>query len=379
MRTDVSDIGPPPGFWRRVRNVLLAPQAEWSRIAAEDPAPLLKSYVIPLAALAAAAAVVAKLWAQGFSIGPSWSWLLVSAVIHVALAVLGVVLLSWFANFFAPRFGGERDGERSKRLAVYAATAVLAAGITALVPVVSLLLVIGGLIYTALLFGMGARPLMAIPEDRVPSYALSVLGATALVAVVAAITVSPQLQRGRAALASVTPSITAPAPAGTAPPQQQQRRSDVERLLAGMAVRNQRPAPIDPVRLQEQMPLTLPGGFSLESTSGSSPDGLSQAQGLYRAGEASLTLTIFHLGAIGDVAAAAAALDVAESEGGYVRRNSVDGRLFVESIEDNAVHYIVIGHGVAMRVDGSEGVTADRARAAVETIGVQRLERTLGI
>jgi hypothetical protein len=376
MTADATDLEQPPGLFARARGILFAPQEEWRRIAREEPAPLLKGYVVPLAALGAVARMAGALIEQDFTLGASWSWLLISALLYVVLAVAGVVLLSAFANFFAARFGGERSGDRAKQLAAYAATPILVAGALAIVPLVAPLLMLAGLGYAGILFGMGARPLMSTPEERVAPYALSALGATALVAVVAVMLANPWLVRGREALAEVTPAIASPT-ARPAPPQQAQR-SEVERALERMALEGARPAPLDPVRLQEQLPHTLPGGFTLSAAAGSAPQGLSQARGEYVSEDTRrLTVTLFHLGAVADARAAAAALDVEDAADGYVRRNSVDNRLYIERVHGDSMQYVVIGRGVAVRVDGS-GVTVDRARAAVETIGVQRLEREFG-
>jgi hypothetical protein len=46
--------------------------------------------------------------------------------------------------------------------------------------------------------------------------------------------------------------------------------------------------------------------------------------------------------------------------------------LFAENVTGSHVRYVVIGRGVVMIAEGP--VTVDRARAAVETIDLQRLE-----
>jgi energy-converting hydrogenase Eha subunit A len=371
--TDTAEAGPQSWFGR-VRGMLLAPQIEWRRIAQEEPAPLLGSYVAPLAALAAAAGVLKGLLDQ-FRLDSSWSWLPISAALSVVFALLAVALIGRLANFFAPRFGGERNEGRARQLAAYAATAALVGGVTVIIPWIAPLLVLAGLAYSAILFGMGARAMLQMPEERVPAFLLSVLGAAALVAVIAAMLVNPLLERGRTALASVTPAIAAPTSATT--PSAEPRRSEVE--LARLARSGGSRAPIDPARLEEQLPQTLPGGFALSATSSGTPQGLPEARGIYASEGAVMAVQLVHLGAVTDFAAAAALLDVPEaSAGGYVRRDQTDGRLFVERAEGDAVQYVVIGRGVALRIEGSGGVTVDRARSAVETLGIQRLEHLFG-
>jgi hypothetical protein len=76
-----------------------------------------------------------------------------------------------------------------------------------------------------------------------------------------------------------------------------------------------------------------------------------------------------------DPAAFASVLEIKPDgahEGGYARSQSIDGRLFAEDVTGQHARYVVIGRGVVMIAGG--GVTVDRARAAVETIDLQRLE-----
>lgn len=374
--TDLADAGPPTLF-RRVRGILIAPAAEWRRIAEEEPTALLKAYVAPLAIVAAVAGALRELIGQGFALGATWAWLPVAAALQVAFAILGVMLIGWLANILAPRFGGERNADRSRQLAAYSATAALVAGATVIVPVVWPLLLMAGFVYSAILFGMGARVLLPMPEERVPTFALSVISLTALIAAVAAMIVGPLLDRGREALAAVTPAI-ATATATTARPEQEPL-SEVERTLARLTQGETGGAPIDPARLEEQLPQTLPGRFAASAMSSGAPQGLPQAIGLYSDGAGSMSVQLVHLRAVSDIPAAAAALDVADaSAGGYVRRTQVDGRLFIERADGAHVQYVVIGRGVAVRVEGAGGVTLDRARSAVETVDVQRLEHLFG-
>lgn len=64
---------------------------------------------------------------------------------------------------------------------------------------------------------------------------------------------------------------------------------------------------------------------------------------------------------------------------GYRRIQSVDGRIYAEQVDSAAssASYSVIGRGVALRAEGTN-LTLDQARSAVDTIGVQRLERQFG-
>jgi hypothetical protein len=62
---------------------------------------------------------------------------------------------------------------------------------------------------------------------------------------------------------------------------------------------------------------------------------------------------------------------------GYSRTRTVDSRVINEEVSNSAgtASYGVIGRGVAVTAEGSGGVSIDQARAAVEAVGIERLER----
>jgi hypothetical protein len=139
---------------------------------------------------------------------------------------------------------------------------------------------------------------------------------------------------------------------------------------------------IDPARVQAQLPQSLPGGFALASSSSSAAMGMSQAEGVYRSGEAELRLTVVQTGAMGALAGMAAGMNVQENRQdgeGYARTQTIDGRIYSEEVDNKAssASYGVIGRGIAVTAEGTN-ITLDEARAAVETVGVQRLEREFG-
>jgi uncharacterized protein YcfJ len=110
--------------------------------------------------------------------------------------------------------------------------------------------------------------------------------------------------------------------------------------------------------------------------------GMSQAEGVYRSGEAELRLTVVQTGAMGALAGMAAGMNVQENRqdgDGYARTQTIDGRIYSEEVDNKAssASYGVIGRGIAVTAEGTN-ITLDQARAAVETVGVQRLEREFG-
>jgi len=187
--------------------------------------------------------------------------------------------------------------------------------------------------------------------------------------------VGPLLSAGRQALTGAVESVAPPVRAPELP-----QRPPAELAIARLTQEYGARVLSDPVRLQEQYPDTLPGGLARQSVAAAAAGGVSRADAVYtRTAGARLQLSIIQLGADVDAAAAAALFAVADDgvrENGYARSQTIDGRFYAEQMTGGAVRYIVIGRGVAMIAEGD--VTVDQARAAIETIDLQRLEAAFG-
>jgi hypothetical protein len=279
-------------------------------------------------------------------------------------------------GFLARRFGAEADGYRAKQLAVYAATPILVGALGALAPPVSGILVALGVVYAFILLGMGAGRLLPMPdpENNVPRFTLTFavvcVGLTAL----AAAFVGPLLNSGRTAVTGAIEAVTPEPPAPVIA-----QRSEAELAIERLSRANGAQVLIDPARLEEQFPDSLPGGFALQSAATAQGGGVSRADAVYSAGDATMNIAIIQFARDVDPAAAAALFDIGENgprENGYARSQSIDRRLFAEEVEGDNVRYTVIGRGVAMIAEGR--ATVDQARAAIETIDLQRLEAEFG-
>lgn len=377
MTTDALDTGERPSLIARVRDILVRPQNEWRRIAAEDPAPLIGSYVLPLAIAGALAGFGAGVFYAGsFALNAALIDKAVSAALYVLFAIAGVMVAGWLINALAPRFGAEANADHAKRLAAYASTPILVAAVAAVAPPISGMMMGAGVVYALALIAIGVPTLMPLTDadNGAPRFVISFAGAAAAIAALAAMVLGPLIQSGRDALSGAV-EVAAPAPA--APPIV--RRSAVETTIARLAQSDAPSLLGDPQRLAEQFPDTLPSGFARQAVTTAQRDGISRADGAYRQGEQTLSVSIIQYSAEVDPAAFAALLDVRASgrrEGGYARSQSIDGRLYAEDVGAQTARYVVIGRGVVMIAEG--GVTMDQARAAVETIGLQRLEAMFG-
>jgi hypothetical protein len=161
----------------RAKAMLVDPAHEWGAIEKEsgDPAYVLSHYVALLALIPAVFSFVGVCVVGVVAPG--------AGVVHASLfdglfgAVFGyvmvcaiVLLLGLIIDLTAPLFGGRRDFDSAFKLAVYAFTPVLLAGIFLILPGLRFL-TLGGF-YGAYILWCGAPPMMKIAEQRTLSFTL---------------------------------------------------------------------------------------------------------------------------------------------------------------------------------------------------------------
>jgi hypothetical protein len=396
MTTDPTNAGA-PGLIERAKNILLTPQAEWDRIAGEpaDVGKLYTGYVLPLAALAAIAGFIGTSVIGASAFGVSYRVPMVTGVVmgvvQIIAVLIGVFVMAMVTNALAPSFGSQQDQGQAHKLAVYGATAALLGGLFAIIPAIAVLGLLAA-IYSLVLIWIGLPRMMKTPEDKRVGYFATII----VICIVVGFVINMVL--GSMALMTGGLGGLASGFGGGAAQQQQSARvegqvtlpgggtvdlGELQRQAEAMSGGGGGAAAVDPMRLQAQLPQTLPGGFALTSASSGSMMGTAQAEGVYQRGDAQLTVTVVHMGAMGALAGMAQGMNVQENRqdaDGYARTQTIDGRIYNEEVSTSggSASYGVIGRGIAVTADGYGGVTLDQARAAVETIGVQRLEREFG-
>ena len=106
------------GLVDRAKGILMQPKAEWQKVAGEttEPMKLLTTYVLPLALIGPIAAFIGSqlfgYGALGFSFKPSIATALTIAVTTFVMAIVGVFVLAFVANFISPKFGGRDNWHR---------------------------------------------------------------------------------------------------------------------------------------------------------------------------------------------------------------------------------------------------------------------------
>ncbi len=390
MTIDPANAGA-PNIVERVKNILLTPQAEWDKIATEpaDVGKLYTGYVLPLVAIAAICSFIGLSIIGASAFGVSYRVPMVpgivSAILQIVMGLVGVYVLAMITNALAPNFGSQQDMGQAHKLAAYGSTAGFLAGVFAIFPPIAMLGILG--LYSLVLIYLGLPRLMKTPEDKRVGYFATIIVIMIVVWIVIGVVVGgvrtamggmggPSYTFGQNSTPSPSQGeVTLPG-GGSVDLGEFQRQAEAMQSGGGAAA-------VDPSRLQTQLPRSLPGGFTLTSASSSSAMGTAQAEGVYRSGQAELRLTVVHMGAMGALAGMAAGMNVQQNQqdaDGYSRTQTIDGRVYNEEVSNSggSASYGVIGRGVAITAEGHGGVTLDQARAAVETVGVQRLEREFG-
>lgn len=169
----------------RAKELIVDPAATWHDIAeeAKPPKDILLQYAMPLAAIGPLAGLIGA-WvfgygAMGFSGRLGFGSAIGMAAASFVLSIVSVFVVAWIANALSPRAGGGKDFNNAFRLTAYAMTASWAAGIFALVPVLSILGFLG--LYSIYIFYTGVRPMMGVSDEQAAGYTIAVFVAAIVV------------------------------------------------------------------------------------------------------------------------------------------------------------------------------------------------------
>jgi hypothetical protein len=170
----------------RIKGILLSPRTEWPKIAAESATvqSIYTGYVMILALIGPIMVLLSSLMfpALGFAFGAR------AALTMYVMHLVSVAVIALIADLLAPTFGGSKDYVRSLKLVAYSMTAVWAAEVTLIVPVLGGLVVLVAAIYACYLFFTGAPVLGRCNGDKaVPFTIVVVLGAIVLMFIIRAI------------------------------------------------------------------------------------------------------------------------------------------------------------------------------------------------
>lgn len=372
------------GLVQRVKDILLKPAATWDVIDGERPTvgSLYTGYIMPLAAIPAIAQVIGMtvFGAGAFGIVVKWSPVtaVVQGLLMYVLSLAMVYVLALIIDGLAPSFGGTKDQNQALKVAAYSYTAGWVAGVFSIFPALSILGLVG--LYSLFLLYVGLPKLMKAPQDK----ALPYTGVVILVAIVLGIVVMMVLGSvatltgaGRGVMDGAQVSGTMKLPGG-------EGSVDLGKLqAAAKAIENSEAVTAtDPDSLKAYLPASVAGFTRTEvSASSASAAGIegSQAEAQYTRGESNLKLQVTDIGQAGALASIAGAVNMKSSKEtatGYEKTGVVDGRMTQESYDRQAKsgeYSVLVGERFMVEASGN-GVTMDELKAAVEAVGISRLE-----
>ena len=163
----------------RVKGLLLEPQAEWRRIAGETHTThyLLTNHVATLAAIPAICGLIGSIL-LGAALLPS----LLFAAASYALTFVVVLAEAMLIDVLASMFGTGRNFANAMKVAAFFPTAYWLAAVFFVVPVLSVLVLLGA--YSLYLLWVGLPILMRVPEEQAVAYVASAgVGAIILAAI----------------------------------------------------------------------------------------------------------------------------------------------------------------------------------------------------
>ena len=174
----------------RLKGILLQPGSTWKTIDGEftKPGKLYKGWVLPLALIGPLAGAMGTL-VFGMRFGVVGSYrvpiqnILTLAAIDYVLAVAGVFFLRLIINLFAPTFGSQKNSVQALKVAAYASTPWLVAGVFQLVPQLALVGILVSL-YSVYLVFAGVPVVMKPPRDQAMGYAIVAVLAAVVVALI---------------------------------------------------------------------------------------------------------------------------------------------------------------------------------------------------
>lgn len=166
----------------RVKAILVNPKPTWEIIKSEPTSvkKLYMEYLVPLAAIPAVAMFIGGSLI-GVQAGIFGSYRvpiatgLTSAVLSYVLTLAGVFVAAKVIDLFAPTFGATRNDLNAFKVAAYAMTPALAAGVLNIIPVLGILVILAAL-YGIYLLYLGLQSLMNCPPEKAVGYtAVSIL------------------------------------------------------------------------------------------------------------------------------------------------------------------------------------------------------------
>lgn len=362
-------------LFERAKAIILKPNEEWPKIAAEtkSQSEILTAYVLPLVAIGPVATLIGSqvfgYGAFGFSYRPSLMSSLTTAIVSFVLGIVGVFILTFIADFLAPKFDGQQNRHNAFKLVAYGATAAWVAGIFGIIPSLAFFGLLG--LYSIYLFYTGSSVLMSVPEAKRGSYtAVTFICAILLYFVVGLIAGAVTGFGGASSLAKKAESqgtISLPGGGSVDLGDAENMQKQIENAVSGQS------NPVAVSDMQTLLPASI-GPYKRTATETVKAGAIgSTAEGTYTTGDKSFSLRVVDMSGLGALAGMGAAMGIEQSRedaDGYERTGTVDGQMQTESwnkTRSRGKFGRVIANRFMVEADG-EADTIDQLKAAVATI-----------
>lgn len=169
----------------RVKNMVLTPKTEWPIVEAEPTSigQLYVSYVAPLALLAAVLAFIHVTLIGihlpfGGTIRQPFATGLMSLVMTLVGAFIGLLIVGLIIHVLAPTFGGVRDFRQAVKTAAYAFTPAWVGSLFGLLPAFSTLLQLAADCYAIYVLYLGLPVMMHGKQEKAAGYTATVVVCT---------------------------------------------------------------------------------------------------------------------------------------------------------------------------------------------------------
>jgi hypothetical protein len=163
----------------RIKGMLLAPRAEWPKVAAEPATvqSLYTGWIMILGLIGPIALVVMMSMFSG-------AFAITAAIASYVNTLVGIALVALIADVIAPTFGGTRDYVAALKLVAYAATPAWIAQIGLVIPILGMLIALAGAIYAVYLVFLGAPVLRKCSIDKAVVYTIVLMLCAIVVGVI---------------------------------------------------------------------------------------------------------------------------------------------------------------------------------------------------
>jgi hypothetical protein len=175
----------------RVKNMILTPKTEWPVVEGEPTSigQLYVSFVAPLALLAAVLAfihvsLIGLHLPFGGTIRQPVTTGLMSLVMTLVAAFIGLLIVGFVISVLAPTFGGVRDMRQAVKTAAYAFTPAWLGSVFGLLPTLSTLLQLAADCYAIYVLYLGLPVMMRSKPEKAAGYTATVVVCTMVLGIV---------------------------------------------------------------------------------------------------------------------------------------------------------------------------------------------------